>query len=189
VDRQDGVPGVVLFCEEGPDLRLGQVLFKAVEGRAEIGVDVFAFFVEFPQDFELFLVLEEFGEKGEVLVEDFLSPLEGLEGFLIVPNLRGGEPAVDGQLFGSLVIEVKENLGFRRTCRGRFRGGNSGQTIFRTRTSLAEPFRVFNEARIRKSAAVVKPTQGRTSPVRAWRESVRTGTTVSVRTARVPISD
>jgi hypothetical protein len=123
MDGHDGVAGVVLVAEQGPELALFEALLEPVDRRCDLGLDAFALRGELPEDLELLLGLsEELGEL-KVLFEPLLLLLEGLGGLLVLPDLRGGQAGVEGIPFGLLASEVKESPGPLRASRRVRRGG------------------------------------------------------------------
>jgi hypothetical protein len=123
VDGQDGVAGVVLVEEEGPELGLLEIVLEADDGAVDVGLDAFALGRELGQDLELLLVAEDALEELGLLLQELLLLLEGLGRLLVLPDLRRGQLGVYGLKLGVLVIEVKENLGPLRLSRRGRRGG------------------------------------------------------------------
>jgi hypothetical protein len=124
VDGQDGVTGVILVVEQGPQLGLLKVVLEPDNGRIEIGLDALALGGELAQDLDLLLVAEDALEELDLLFQELLLLLEGLGGLLVLPNVGRGETGVYGLEIGGLVIEVKENLGPLRLSRRGRRGGS-----------------------------------------------------------------
>jgi hypothetical protein len=87
VDGQDGVAGVVLVEEEGPELGLLKVLLETDDAGVDVGLDALSFGGELGEDLELFLLAEDPLEELEVLLEQLLLLLKGLGGFLVLPDL------------------------------------------------------------------------------------------------------
>jgi hypothetical protein len=131
VDRQDRVPRIVLFEKQGAEFPIRKVLLKALQGLAEFGFDRLAFAGEFGQDLDLFLLLPESIEELDVPFQSFFPLLKGLEGLLVLPDVRRGEPLDDGLPVLFFAVEVKETPGAPRTWRSRFRYGFRCQMICR----------------------------------------------------------
>jgi hypothetical protein len=123
MDGQDGVAGVVLVIEQGPELGLLEVALEPDDGRVDVGLDALALGGELGQDLDLLLVAEDALEEQDLLLQELLLLLEGLGRLLVLPDLGRGQPGVQGFEFGLLVIEVKENLGPLRLSRRGRRGG------------------------------------------------------------------
>jgi len=117
VDRQDGVPGIVLVIEQRPELGLLQVLVKPADPGLDFRRDAFAFRSELLKDLELLFLAEDLPEEQDVFLEALFFLLEGLGSLLILPDLGGGQAQVNGIPFGVLAIEVKESLGPLRSSR------------------------------------------------------------------------
>jgi hypothetical protein len=122
MDGQDGVPGVVLVEEQGPEFAVGKGLFEAGQGRLDVGPDVLSLGEELGQDLDLILLFADPSEELEVALEALLFLLERLGGLLVLPDLRRREALVDRVALGSFMIEVKESPAALRTCRSRCRG-------------------------------------------------------------------
>jgi hypothetical protein len=122
MDGQDGVPGVVLVEEQGPEFAVGKGLFEAGQGRLDVGPDVLSLGEELGQDLDLILLFADSSEELEVALEALLFLLERLGGLLVLPDLRRREALVDRVALGSFMIEVKESPAALRTCRSRCRG-------------------------------------------------------------------
>jgi hypothetical protein len=122
MDGQDGVPGVVLVEEQGPEFAVGKGLFEAGQGRLDVGPDVLSLREELGQDLDLILLFADPSEELEVALEALLFLLERLGGLLVLPDLRRREALVDRVALGSFMIEVKESPAALRTCRSRCRG-------------------------------------------------------------------
>jgi hypothetical protein len=104
VDGQDGVAGIVSVVEQGPELGFLNGLLKPADGRFGIGLDALAFGGELGEDLELLLLAEDLLEELDVLLEELLLLLEGLGGFLVLPDLGGGQAGVDRFPRGVLVF-------------------------------------------------------------------------------------
>jgi hypothetical protein len=117
VNRQDGIPGVVLFVEQGAEFAVREVFFEANEGRLNLGPDILTLRQELRQDLDLVLLLLDLAEEVEVPLEQLLFLLEGLGSPLVLPDLGRGQALVDGFPLGFFVIEVKESPAALRTCR------------------------------------------------------------------------
>jgi hypothetical protein len=87
MDGQDGVAGIVGVIEQGPELGLLEVLLETEDGRVDVRLDALTLGGELGQDLELFLLAEDPLEELEVLLEKLLLLLEGLRGFLVLPDL------------------------------------------------------------------------------------------------------
>jgi len=123
MNGEDGVAGIVLVAEQGPQLALVKTPFEPLHGGLDLGLDALAFRGELPQDLDLLFGLAELLEELEVLLEPLLLLLEGLGDFLIPPDLRRREADVEGVPLGLLAVEVKESPGPLRACRRVRRGG------------------------------------------------------------------
>ena len=108
MDGQDGVAGVVLVEEQGPEFAVGKGLFEAGQGRLDVGPDVLSLGEELGQDLDLILLFADPSEELEVALEALLFLLERLGGLLVLPDLRRREAQVDRVALGSFMIEVKE---------------------------------------------------------------------------------
>jgi hypothetical protein len=117
MDGQDGVAGIVLVREQGPELGLRDVRLEAAGGGIDLGADAFALGRKLDQDLELLFLVADPLEELDVLLEDLLLLLQGLGGLLVLPDLGGRETGVDRSELGVLVVEVKENLGPLRSWR------------------------------------------------------------------------
>jgi hypothetical protein len=104
VDGQDGVAGIVSVVEQGPELGFLNGLLKPADGRFGIGLDALAFGGELGEDLELLLLAEDLLEELDVLLEELLLLLEGLGGFLVLPDLGRGQASVDRFPLGVLVF-------------------------------------------------------------------------------------
>jgi hypothetical protein len=124
VDGQDGVAGIVLIVEQGPQLGLLEVVLEPGHGGVEIGLDALALGGQLVQDLDLLLVAEDALEELDLLFQELLLLLEGLGGLLVLPDVGRREPGVYGLEIGGLAIEVKENLGPLRLSRRGRRGGS-----------------------------------------------------------------
>jgi hypothetical protein len=133
MDGQDGVADVVGLEVEGPELGLGQLLFESGQRRGDVRRHVLPLAGELQKDLEILLLPPDPFVVLNVAAEPLLGLLEGLGAFLVLPDLRGSELGVQGIEFGSLAVEVKENLGVPRTWRKRPRRRASGRNIFRCR--------------------------------------------------------
>jgi hypothetical protein len=94
MDGQDGVPRVVLFEEQGPELAVGKVFFEPQEGGLDFSPDVFSFRVKLCQDLDLVLLFLDLAEERKVALETLLFLLERLGGLLVLPDFRRGEALV-----------------------------------------------------------------------------------------------
>jgi hypothetical protein len=120
MDGQDGVAGIVGVEEMGPELGLLEVLLEPGDRGSDVGLDALTLGRELGQDLELLLLAEDLAEELDVLLEELLLLLEGLRGFLVLPDLRRGQLDVYRRPIGAFAIEVKENLGpLRLSRRGR----------------------------------------------------------------------
>lgn len=104
MDRQDGVSGIVFVIKKRPELRLLKVLVKPVDPGLGLRRDVFAFRRELRKDLELLFLAEDLPEEQDVLLEALFFLLQGLGGFLILPDLGGGQAQVNGIPLGVLAI-------------------------------------------------------------------------------------
>jgi hypothetical protein len=87
MDGQDGVAGIVGIVEQGPELGFLEVLLETEDGRVDVRLDALTLRGELRQDLELLLLAEDPLEELDVLLEELLPLLEGLRGFLILPDL------------------------------------------------------------------------------------------------------
>ena len=87
MDGQEGVAHVVGVVEQNPQLGLLEVLLETEDGRVDVRLDALTLGGELGQDLELFLLAEDPLEELEVLLEKLLLLLEGLRGFLVLPDL------------------------------------------------------------------------------------------------------
>jgi hypothetical protein len=90
VDGQDGVAGVVLVEEEGPELGVLEVLLEPPDRGVDVGVDALALGGQLGQDLELLLPGQDAAEELDVLFEELLLLLESLGGLLVLPDLGRG---------------------------------------------------------------------------------------------------
>jgi hypothetical protein len=104
VDGQDGVAGIVLVVEKGPELGFLKVVLEPGDPGVDVGLDALAFGGELGEDLELLLLAEDPLEELEVLLEELLFLLEGLGGLLVLPGLGRGQPGVRRFEIGRLVI-------------------------------------------------------------------------------------
>jgi hypothetical protein len=120
MDGQDGVARIVRVEEQSPELGLLEVLLEPRDRGGDVGLDALTLGRELGQDLELLLLAEDLAEELDVLLEELLLLLEGLRGFLVLPDLGRGQLDVYRRPLGVLAIEVKENLGpLRLSRRGR----------------------------------------------------------------------
>jgi len=120
MDGQDGVARIVGVVEEGPELGLLEIFFEPGDGGVDVGLDALTLGRELGEDLELLLLAEDLPEELDVLLEELLLLLEGLRGFLVLPDLGRGQPGVYRRPLGVLAVQVKENLGpLRLSRRGR----------------------------------------------------------------------
>jgi hypothetical protein len=139
VDGQDGVAGVVLVKEQGPQLGLLEVLLELIDPRSELGLDALAFGRELGEDFELLLLAEDLAEELDVLLKQLLLLLEGLGGFLVLPDLGRGQADAYRLELGGLAIEVKENPGPLRPFRRGLGVGCGDRSAYRSGPYLSFP--------------------------------------------------
>jgi hypothetical protein len=132
VNGQDGVAGVVLVEEQGPELGLLEVLFELADPRFELGLDALPLGGELGEDLELLLLAEDLAEELDVLLEQLLLLLEGLGGFLVLPDLGRGQAGAYRFELGGLAIEVKENPGPLRPSRRGLGVGRGDLSAYRS---------------------------------------------------------
>jgi hypothetical protein len=164
MDGQDGVADVVGLEIKGPKLGVGQLLSEPGQGCGDVGRYVLPLAGELQKDLEILLLPPDSFVVLDVAAEPLLALLEGLGPFLIPPDLRGRELGVQRIEFGSLAIEVKENLGVPRTWRKRLRWRASGQNIFRCRASRSIPCNLLKRLIIKKMRFKVKQAKAGMSP-------------------------
>ena len=104
VDGQDGVAGIVLVAEEGPELGLLKVLLEPGDPGFDVGLDALSLGGKLGEDLELLLLAEDALEELKGLLEEFLLLLEGLGGLLVLPDLGGGQPDVRRFELSRLVV-------------------------------------------------------------------------------------
>jgi hypothetical protein len=114
MDGENRVPGVVFLVEQRLEFGLVQPLGEGRETRLDFLEDRLTFLGQFEEDFEILLVFEEAGQKSDFLFEALFFLLEADGSFLILPNFRQGEVAVQNFEAGFFGRKVKENLGARR---------------------------------------------------------------------------
>jgi hypothetical protein len=117
VDRHQGVAGVVLFEEEGLELRLLEPAAEGLQALFELLVDVLALAGELEQDVDIVLGFGQGGKGLDLPLETLAALLEGLEALLVLPDVGGREPLGQNGEPGFFLIVVKENLGALRTWR------------------------------------------------------------------------
>jgi hypothetical protein len=91
VDGQDGAAGIVLVVEEGPQLRVLEVLLEPPDRGLEVRIDALALGGELGQDLELLFLGQDPSEELDILLEELLLLLEGLGGLLVLPDLGRGQ--------------------------------------------------------------------------------------------------
>jgi hypothetical protein len=104
VDGQDGVTGIVLVEEEGPELGFLKVAFEPGDPGFDVGLDALSFGGELGEDLKLLLLAEDTLEELEILLEELLLLLEGLGGLLVLPDLGRGQPNVRRFELSRLVV-------------------------------------------------------------------------------------
>jgi hypothetical protein len=119
MEGDDRVPGIVLLVEKRPELRVLEPLGECGEALLEVLLDRFAFAGENDEDVEFFFLLIEPGEKGRFAFEQFFLLLEGEGFFLVPPDFRVREIAIQDFEPGFLGLEVKETPAALRTWRMR----------------------------------------------------------------------
>jgi len=90
MDGQDGVAGIVIVVEKGPELGFREGLLEPGDTGFGLRVDALAFVGELGQDLKLLLLGEDPPEELDVLFKELLLLLEGLGGLLVLPDLGRG---------------------------------------------------------------------------------------------------
>jgi len=104
MDGQDGVAGIVLVVEKGPELGFLEVLLETPDRGLDLGIDVLALGRELGEDLELLLLGLDLAEKMDILLEELLLLLEGLGGLLVLPYLGRGQADAGRFELGRLAV-------------------------------------------------------------------------------------